>query len=398
MAGVCGFSQAMSGTVIATQTTGDCKTAICDGNGGTTTKNDDADVPAAMNDCYMAGCSAGTPTQTPLTINTPCTSGGGKFCDGAGKCVQCTQNSQCTSNVCKTNTCVVATCNDNVKNGSETDVDCGGAMCPKCAYMKACTTGSDCLGGSCVSSMCAATCTDTVKNGTESDVDCGGTSCAKCTSGKTCTADTDCQSNKCSGGKCADVLLLSEVQTRGDAGGNDDFVEIYNPTAYPVTFDLSWEVWTRSVATNACAALSKRFAGSGQIIPPHGHILFANSNGYNGSVTPDATYTSGFTDSGQIVLLKAGVLIDQVCYYFNATTQSNLTSCATPPAMWFVCEGAISNSPHNDTTGGSSNTDVSLERKPGGAAGNGQDTNDNSADWSSAVPSNPQNLASTPVP
>ena len=34
--------------------------------------------------------------------------------------------------------------------------------------------------------------------------------------------------------------------------------------------------------------------------------------------------------------------------------------------MWFPCNGAVSNAPHNDTTGGSSNTDVSLERKPGG--------------------------------
>ena len=40
----------------------------------------------------------------------------------------------------------------------------------------------------------------------------------------------------------------------------------------------------------------------------------------------------------------------------------------------------------------------SLERRPGGAAGNGTDTNENSADWFVQAAPSPQNLASAPVP
>jgi hypothetical protein len=40
-----------------------------------------------------------------------------------------------------------------------------------------------------------------VKNGTETDVDCGGV-CAQCTSGKHCLANNDCTSGTCNQGFC----------------------------------------------------------------------------------------------------------------------------------------------------------------------------------------------------
>lgn len=44
-------------------------------------------------------------------------------------------------------------------------------------------------------------CSDNVKNGTESDIDCGG-SCTGCSDGKTLTLDTDCLSTHCVMGVC----------------------------------------------------------------------------------------------------------------------------------------------------------------------------------------------------
>src|SRR5689334_138985 len=41
----------------------------------------------------------------------------------------------------------VATCNDNLRNGSETDIDCGGGTCPKCSDFRACLFASDCVSG-----------------------------------------------------------------------------------------------------------------------------------------------------------------------------------------------------------------------------------------------------------
>ena len=45
------------------------------------------------------------------------------------------------------------TCSDAVKNGKETDVDCGGPLCAQCASGKGCSTSSDCYSGMCVNGM-----------------------------------------------------------------------------------------------------------------------------------------------------------------------------------------------------------------------------------------------------
>jgi hypothetical protein len=44
------------------------------------------------------------------------------------------------------------------------------------------------------------------------------------------------------------------------------------------------------------------------------------------------------------------------------------------------------------------NVDASLERKPGGSAGNCTDTGDNAADFAAVMPANPQSSASAPTP
>ena len=78
--------------------------------------------------------------------------GTGEICV-QGKCVQgeCSQNSECSSKICDLQTykCKAATCNDNVKNGQETDIDCGGSTCGVCKKGKACQTNADCSSGRC---------------------------------------------------------------------------------------------------------------------------------------------------------------------------------------------------------------------------------------------------------
>lgn len=50
----------------------------------------------------------------------------------------------------------------------------------------------------------AATCTDNVQNGTETAIDCGGDGCEKCAANQACVAGTDCQSGLCGdAGLCA---------------------------------------------------------------------------------------------------------------------------------------------------------------------------------------------------
>jgi len=96
------------------------------------------------------------------------------------------------------------TCANTIRDGQETDVDCGGVECLKCIDGKACVADTDCAGGSCVDKVCTtANCKDAVGNGDESDVDCGGPICSKCTIGKRCKAGTDCASGTCIGDSCA---------------------------------------------------------------------------------------------------------------------------------------------------------------------------------------------------
>ena len=49
-------------------------------------------------------------------------------------------------------------CNDKIKNGHETDIDCGGPRCNKCVDTKKCTAATDCLGGICTGGVCKTGC------------------------------------------------------------------------------------------------------------------------------------------------------------------------------------------------------------------------------------------------
>lgn len=106
-----------------------------------------------------------------------------------------------------------ATCTDSLKNGGETDVDCGGP-CSPCAVGKACGSGTHCVTGVCSGSICQApTCTDGVKNGSETSLDCGG-GCPGCAGGQTCSAASDCASLLCNTTTCASAISIV-----ADAGG-----------------------------------------------------------------------------------------------------------------------------------------------------------------------------------
>lgn len=102
----------------------------------------------------------------------------------------------CRDGVCPSPT-VVDRCQDRVRDGDETDLDCGGSCLP-CAAARACAAPSDCQSGTCAAGSCTApTCGDGVENGFESDVDCGGVCATKCQRGLRCELPSDCASGTC---------------------------------------------------------------------------------------------------------------------------------------------------------------------------------------------------------
>ena len=121
------------------------------------------------------------------------------------------------------------TCNDGIKNGDETGVDCGGS-CTPCQVEATCTdgiqngdeTGVDC-GGSCTPCQVEATCTDGIQNGDETGVDCGG-SCVPCQVEATCTDGI--QNGDETGVDCGGSCVPCQVDTTCNDGEQKLIIEI----------------------------------------------------------------------------------------------------------------------------------------------------------------------------
>src|SRR5262249_3694379 len=70
-------------------------------------------------------------------------------------------------------------------------------------------------------------CDDGLKNGDESDVDCGGTKCAGCATGLACNVDKDCAGNGCNyQKKCVDAPSC-KGQHGGDTCGTGEFGDAF---------------------------------------------------------------------------------------------------------------------------------------------------------------------------
>ena len=171
-------------------------------------------------------------------------------------------------------------CDDGVKNGDESDVDCGGSTCPRCVDGLACTGGDDCASKVCNKTCSAPSCSDGVQNGDELGVDCGGPVCPVVYAGIGCTQGTN-GSQVCtsySGGPKFTVTV-----TWSAAGGNAyvDYVTAYGANgedyngmgeiygvainvcqsgAYSQTFELplgvgyTYKIWhAYCVRTDACS-------------------------------------------------------------------------------------------------------------------------------------------------
>jgi uncharacterized protein YdeI (BOF family) len=167
------------------------------------------------------------------------------------------------------------------------------------------------------------------------------------------------------------TLVVTEVQT-GGASASDEFAEIGNMGSAAV--DLAGlEV---AYVTASGGTVTRKAAWTAPLLlEPGRHLVIANSSGVFASIA-DATYSGGFAATGGAIVLRVagGAPVDALGWG-DATNA-------------FV-EGSVAAAP----VAGSS-----VERRPGGTAGNTTDTNDNLADFFAQAVPNPQNLAAPPVP
>lgn len=171
--------------------------------------------------------------------------GRGGLCDGVTReCRYSESRADCTQSdrICAFDNQGIAACreqgeacNDGALSEGESDIDCGG-VCLPCSAGAACAVDSHCQSRRCLSGRCAAaSCGDLVRNGLETDVDCGGGECSLCEGGLGCNTDLDCATGICVRGACAPFSCINEtldgLETGLDCGGVCDPCEDSSPCA-----------------------------------------------------------------------------------------------------------------------------------------------------------------------
>lgn len=156
-------------------------------------------------------------------------------CGGScGSCpagASCREAAHCESGVCDatdcdeglSTCCQPPRCDDGVRNGSESIVDCGDSACGPCLDGSPCDADSQCESGACIRGICERpSCTNGAVSGLETDIDCGGPHCPRCETGQRCSSATDCLSTGgCDGGRCSSCGdgQLNGTETALDCGG-----------------------------------------------------------------------------------------------------------------------------------------------------------------------------------
>ncbi|MGH9885948.1 MAG: FG-GAP repeat domain-containing protein [bacterium] len=102
-------------------------------------------------------------------------------------------------------------CNDQIHNGDETGLDCGGPCDAKCDIGDGCRTDGDCSESMCTGGKCTPfPCNNGVHDGAETDIDCGGGACRKCAGGRVCAVAADCVNGSCGADKtCTSLRNIS---------------------------------------------------------------------------------------------------------------------------------------------------------------------------------------------
>ena len=170
------------------------------------------------------------------------------------------------------------------------------------------------------------------------------------------------------GAQSGTSVVINEFRTRGPSGGNDEFVELFNPTASPVNIS-GWKIR----GSNASGTVGDRATvPTATVLGAGCYFLATNSaaSGYSGAVAGNVTYATGITDDGGVALTRGdNSIVDQV-----GMSAGSAFGEGTRLASF-----------------GATNSDRAYARTPPGI-----DSGDNAADFVMTSPSGPQNLASVP--
>lgn len=148
-------------------------------------------VTAPCSDCDVPTCSDKRKNGDETDIDC------GGSCDKCPAYSPCLVDQDCASDACHPIMlrCESPSCIDQTRDDDESDVDCGGS-CIACYIGKHCFSDRDCSTGHCsaaLGNVCNGNpCADNVADGDETDVDCGGSTCGPCHAGQRCASPYDC--------------------------------------------------------------------------------------------------------------------------------------------------------------------------------------------------------------
>ncbi|NOY94442.1 MAG: hypothetical protein GXP55_24970 [Deltaproteobacteria bacterium] len=149
----------------------------------------------------VAECPAGTTlcSATCADLDTSLS-----HCGACGAaCAPAHSTAACVAGVCGVGSCDVgfADCDGDPSNGCEADLSLA-SQCGVCG--RVCPGATPYCVGSPGSYSCTNGCSDGLRGGDETDIDCGGLLCPACRSGSACGRDADCAGTAvCNAGRCA---------------------------------------------------------------------------------------------------------------------------------------------------------------------------------------------------
>ncbi|MAT98777.1 MAG: hypothetical protein CL608_16665 [Anaerolineaceae bacterium] len=169
-------------------------------------------------------------------------------------------------------------------------------------------------------------------------------------------------------------VFFSELLTGVPGGNSQEFIELYNAGSEPVDL-MGWSIFYL-LGEGQAEELVYRWTETA-VIPPHGHVLLVRE-GQDVGAAADGFFTQSLFEG------KGGLLLR------DKTQQTmDLLGWGDAPAEFTAGEPVAA-----------SDDGASLERLPGGGAGNGQNSGSNAADFAALATPNPQNSGSpiTPPP
>lgn len=166
-------------------------------------------------------------------------------------------------------------------------------------------------------------------------------------------------------------VLISELLLGVVGGNNTEFIELYNAGDMPVDLN-GWSLWYRFQDSDP----EERLIAWGRTveIPAYGHFLLVRA-GQDVSVLPDATFDTPLVQKGGLQLRNAQGQVADALGWGDAPAQ--------------YASGLPASLPPNGS---------SLERLPGGDAGNAGNRSDNQRDFVVNARPQPQNSGSDPTP